>query len=861
MQLPAGPSIFAVTEASLSAKENSLGHLLCRLRDLQLRVLRCWGEVSFVQNLLQCILCDIAFGPAGSTEGSGRKFVGFRSPALEVEVSTAAPRPGESTRVPTTGMQLVSFALQCLQKLMALMLSPAGLAPGAEEMEFSEPPAELEEYEQTLLIEKRVTDLTEKCSDFIGAKQGYHIERCIGRGHFGEAFLVRDPSGRRRVLKALELERASLAPPRREAELMQKLRHVHIVRFRDCFEEKGFLGIVMDYARSGDLLALVDRAKETEQPLPEDRRAQSGAVRILAFTSGSGGPMANTGTPGHPIYARLVGIFVEQQIVGTPLYLSPEICAKGMYSTASDLWALGCALFELLTLSLPFEAANLPALLVKIAGTSAPRPASACQELADLCAWLLTKSRMSRPSAAEAGFGALGADVVSTWAPGRLLFNSYGPTEISVVCTGIDVQVGDPITLGPALPGYECHILDPNTLAMKELGEVGILFVGGVGLARGYLGEEGKTNEKFIELPGLGRLFNTGDLAFKDQENRLHYRGRVDSQVKVRGLRIELEALESAIMDLGTVKHCEARVLEGRLVLLASLASGSLCSEELKAKAMSLGRGYVLSQVKVVDDTAWKFSSGGKLLRNVVPWGDLEKTAGDAFDRVGASALELEIAACVARVVGPLESWDRNSHFVDDLGIDSAGMGQLLGQIRGTKHRQKADLRALFEHPTVSALALFLSDPESDSEEENLDSEQGSKNLVGTIWKSMQANPHNICCELPCSCLSYMQLFRLATAFQRQLRRDSTTTGCRGPVAICLDMMTERMAAMLAVLMEGRAFCVLDEGHGFADQLQVFNAQCILASSKDAVWASLQEICQDTQEICCIDVSSVGCLA
>lgn len=332
-------------------------------------------------------------------------------------------------------------------------------------------------------------------------------------------------------------------------------------------------------------------------------------------------------------------------------------------------------------------------------------------------------------------------------------------------------------------------------------------------------------------------------------------RGVPEIQVKVRGLRIELEALESAIMDLGTVKHCEARVLEGRLVLLASLASGSLCSEELKAKAMSLGRGYVLSQVKVVDDTAWKFSSGGKLVRNVVPWGDLEKTAGDAFDRVGASALELEIAACVARVVGPLESWDRNSHFVDDLGIDSAGMGQLLGQIRGTKHRQKADLRALFEHPTVSALALFLSDPESDSEEENLDSEQGSKNLVGTIWKSMQANPHNICCELPCSCLSYMQLFRLATAFQRQLRRDSTTTGCRGPVAICLDMMTERMAAMLAVLMEGRAFCVLDEGHGFADQLQVFNAQCILASSKDAVWASLQEICQDTQEICCIDVS------
>ena len=55
--------------------------------------------------------------------------------------------------------------------------------------------------------------------------------------------------------------------------------------------------------------------------------------------------------------------------------------------------------------------------------------------------------------------------------------------------------------------------------------------MGGVGLARGYLGEEGQTNQKFIELPELGRLFNTGDLAFKDDENRLHFRGRVDSQV------------------------------------------------------------------------------------------------------------------------------------------------------------------------------------------------------------------------------------------------------------------------------------------------------------------------------------------
>ena len=468
----------------------------------------------------------------------------------------------------------------------------------------------------------------------------------------------------------------------------------------------------------------------------------------------------------------------------------------------------------------------------------------------------------------DVGGEALGADVVSTWAPGRRLFNSYGPTEISVVCTGIDVQLGDPITLGPALPSYQCYILDPNSLTMKGCGELGVLFVGGVGLARGYLDEEKKTNEKFVEVPQLGRLFNTGDLALKDFEGRIHYHGRVDFQVKVRGLRIELEALEQAIMELPTVKHCEARVLEGRLVLLAS---ASIQEAELKAKAASLGRGYVLSQVKLVEDAVWKFSAGGKLLRNMVPWEGAVKDPWAVFDKVGASALELEIAACVAPHVAA-EHWDRNSNFVE-LGIDSAGMGQLLGQIRSKTKKtklEKVNLHALFEHPTVSALAAFLEPGRQDSEDsdenhENLDKGRyGShteQNLLGVFLLRMQSNSHGICCQLPCSCLSYLQLFHLATAYERLLRitKGPGKNSREGPVAICLDLVTERMAAMLAVLMDARAFCVLDERHDLARQLKAFKAQAVLANSKESVWTQLTQLqettTQELQELCCIDVN------
>lgn len=131
----------------------------------------------------------------------------------------------------------------------------------------------------------------------------------------------------------------------------------------------------------------------------------------------------------------------------------------------------------------------------------------------------------------DVGGEALGADVVSTWAPGRRLFNSYGPSEISVVCTGAYVNPGDLITIGTELPTYTCYILDPDTLDIKPDGERGVLFVGGIGLARGYLEEEEKTKAKFIELPNIGRVYNTGDLALRDEFGRIQYHGRVDWQV------------------------------------------------------------------------------------------------------------------------------------------------------------------------------------------------------------------------------------------------------------------------------------------------------------------------------------------
>ncbi|CAE8702771.1 unnamed protein product, partial [Polarella glacialis] len=129
--------------ASASEEREGLSGAVLSLRAMQLKVLRCWGEVSFVPTLLQCLLCDVAFGPGSSpvpaSESIGsRHFVGFKSPALESEVGarSGAPEPGTGAVLlgfggtgPATASRLVSTALECFHGLVSLALGPAGFAP------------------------------------------------------------------------------------------------------------------------------------------------------------------------------------------------------------------------------------------------------------------------------------------------------------------------------------------------------------------------------------------------------------------------------------------------------------------------------------------------------------------------------------------------------------------------------------------------------------------------------------------------------------------------------------------------------------------------------------------------------------
>ena len=139
--------------------------------------------------------------------------------------------------------------------------------------------------------------------------------------------------------------------------------------------------------------------------------------------------------------------------------------------------------------------------------------------------------------------------LVEPWTRGRRqIINTYGPTEASTDTSRQSLRPGEPITIGSPFPNVTYVILDVDGLAPLPHGAEGELCIGGVHLARGYRNLPEQTAKKFIAHPTFGRLYRTGDKCRIDPEtNRIHFMGRIDAQLKVRGHRVEAQAVEDIL--------------------------------------------------------------------------------------------------------------------------------------------------------------------------------------------------------------------------------------------------------------------------------------------------------------------------
>ena len=158
------------------------------------------------------------------------------------------------------------------------------------------------------------------------------------------------------------------------------------------------------------------------------------------------------------------------------------------------------------------------------------------------------------------------AELAAAWAPGRRMFNAYGPTETTIWATcSAPLSAGQPVSIGAPIPGVCALVLDAR-LHPAPIGVVGELYLGGPALARGYVGRAELTAERFVANPygGAGaRMYRTGDLVRWTPAGTLDYLGRADTQIKLRGQRIELGEIENTLLACPQVTQAAATVHHG----------------------------------------------------------------------------------------------------------------------------------------------------------------------------------------------------------------------------------------------------------------------------------------------------------
>jgi UDP-N-acetylmuramate--L-alanine ligase len=147
-------------------------------------------------------------------------------------------------------------------------------------------------------------------------------------------------------------------------------------------------------------------------------------------------------------------------------------------------------------------------------------------------------------------------ELVDAWAEGRRFFNVYGPTEATIYATVAQCRPGQKVTIGKAMAHINAYVLDQD-LKLLEPDETGELYLGGIGVAKGYINLAEESLGRFFALQQEGRpvdwIYRTGDVVKLDLDGNLMFLGRVDNQVKLRGNRIELEEVEHSIRRLPCV--------------------------------------------------------------------------------------------------------------------------------------------------------------------------------------------------------------------------------------------------------------------------------------------------------------------
>jgi amino acid adenylation domain-containing protein len=302
-------------------------------------------------------------------------------------------------------------------------------------------------------------------------------------------------------------------------------------------------------------------------------------------------------------------------------------------------------------------------------------------------------------------------ELVARWATGRQFLNSYGATEASIcgtVAECIDNRYNP--SIGRSIANTKIYILDPY-LQPVPTGVPGELYIGGPGLARGYLNQPDLTAERFISSPFSNdaevRIYKTGDLAYYLPDGNIMPLGRIDNQIKIRGFRIELEEIESVLAQHPTVRDTVVIVREDllgdkRLVAYVVLNHNQLTTVDTLRRFLKEKLPNYMIPFAFVFLCTLPLNRNGKIDRSNLPAPDKFLPNQSITFVTPRTPIEKMIAEIWSQLLG-LEQVSIHDNFFE-LGGHSLLATQVVSRLRQT-FSEEISIRSLFELPTVAELA------------------------------------------------------------------------------------------------------------------------------------------------------------
>lgn len=287
--------------------------------------------------------------------------------------------------------------------------------------------------------------------------------------------------------------------------------------------------------------------------------------------------------------------------------------------------------------------------------------------------------------------------------PQMRIFNEYGPTETTVGCTVSEITSAEKITIGKPIDNTQIYILD-ELLQLQPAGVEGEIYIGGAGVALGYLNREELTAERFIPNPfGMGKLYRSGDKGRWNYQGEIEYSGRADEQIKLNGFRIEPGEIASAILKFPGIK--EAVVIKASHQQEDYLVAYYTASEAIDRKVLQQHVGRTLPEFMVpawfIRIPAVPLNTNGKVDKALLPAPEIDSLTAFVAPRTEG---EKQMAAIWAEVLN-LEAVSVAGNFFE-LGGHSMRAVQLVSRMN-KELNLRLSLRDFLGHPTIESLLIL----------------------------------------------------------------------------------------------------------------------------------------------------------